>query len=535
MTRKHLKPSVAVAACAVAAVTLAACGSGSGSGAKASAGPTSYVSGGTFNVGLNDDPGSLSPLTGVSLVQRQLVPYAYESLVYTSGDGQSLPWLAQSWTQTPTSVTYTLKDGVTCSDGSTFTAATAANNITYQADAKHGTFWHGSDVTADMKATAEGNKLTITSKTSNPFLLSMTGEVEMVCQGGLDKPDSLKNATNGTALFHLTTAKAGNEYVYTKRTDYTWGPRGVTSSTKGLPDKVVGKVVTDESTAANLLLSGGLNAAGVAGTDRDRLQAAKLASKGVPNPIGEMLFNERSSRPTSDERVRKALTLALDRSSVGDLVTNGHSEEMKSLVVQAPFLCVKGGPKWTLPATDKAKAGALLDEAGYPAGSGGKRSKDGKPLTIRFLYDAGTPSHSAAAEEIQAEWKEIGVDTKLVAEDPTGWSTDLYQSYDWDTGFIQLAPNKPSTLSLFFLGATSEKGGYNFMDVRNPAYDDLAKQAMTAKDTTAACDLWQSAEKELIDRADAYPLAQTAAPTFFNKATADVPWGIAPTTIRMLG
>lgn len=525
MAMKHFAVSTA------AVVTLAACGGGETTAPES----TNYVSGGTFSVALNDDPGSLSPLTGVSLVQRALVPYAYESLVYTTATGEFLPWLAASWEETPTSITYTLKDGVTCSDGTPFTAATAAANITYQATEKNGTFWHGSNITTDMSATADGNKLTITSKTNNPFLLASTGSVEQVCQAGLDKPDSLKDATNGTGLFKLTSVKPGTEYEYTKRTDYTWGPSGVTSSTEGLPDKVLGKVVTDESTAANLLISGGLNAAGIAGADRTRLEATGLASKGTPNPIGEMLFNERADRPTADVRVRQALTLALDRAAVGEVVTDGKYIEMKSLVVQTPLLCVAGGPKWTLPAMDRAKAGALLDEAGYLAGPDGMRAKDGKPLSIRFLYDAGTPSHAAGAEEVQAEWKEIGVATELVAEDPAGWSADLYQSYNWDTGFIQLAPGTPVVLSLFFLGKTSEEGGYNFMAVKNDAYNTLAQQAFTAKDSASACDLWQTAEKELIDRVDVYPLGQTESPIFFGKATAEVAGSIQPTSIRMLG
>ncbi len=194
-----------------------------------------------------------------------------------------------------------------------------------------------------------------------------------------------------------------------------------------------------------------------------------------------------------------------------------------------------GGPKWTLPASDPQKAGTLLDEAGYAVGADGVRAKDGKPLSIRFLYDAGTPSHAAAAEEVQAEWKEIGVQTELVAEDPTGWSTDLYQTYDWDTGFIQLAPGTPVVLSLFFYGATSEEGGYNFMGVKNPEYNALAEKAFTAEDSQTACGIWQDAEAELVNRADVYPLAQTESPIFFAGATAEVAGSVLPTSIRMLG
>jgi len=530
MKRQH--QIVAVTAAALAAtMALSACsGSTGGTGAA-----SNIVSGGTFSVAINDDPGTLSPLTGVSLVQRALVTFGYDSLAYTTPEGEVVPWLAESWEATGTSIAYTLKDGITCADGTDFTAETAAANFTYQADKEHGTFWFGSSVTEDMTATAEGNVVTITSKTNNPFLLEGTGSIEMVCQAGLDDPDTLTDATNGTALYSLSSSKPGSEYVYTKRDDYTWGPNDVTSDTKGLPDELEARVITDEATAANLLVSGELNAASVIGADRQRLDSAGLKTEGVLNPIGEMLFNERKDRPTSDVRVRQALTLGLDRASVGELVTDGNAIDSVSLVNQIPLTCVAGGPEWTLPDTDLEAAGALLDDAGYTLGSDGLRAKDGKPLTIRFIYDAGTPSHGAAAEEVQAEWNELGITTDLVAEDSAGWSTDLYQSYDWDTGFIQLAPSSPVVLSLFFLGETSENGGYNFMGVSNPEYNALATEAFTATTADEACGIWKQAEAELIERVDIFPLAETESPMYLNGVELERPGAIAPTTIRMLG
>ncbi|HEY0189046.1 MAG TPA: ABC transporter substrate-binding protein [Cellulomonas sp.] len=528
MTRRS-RGVLAPAAALATVLALAACGSGGTDGAASSA-SAAPVSGGTFTLAVNDDPGNLSPLTGVSLVQRALVPFGYESLVYTTEDGDTIPWLAESWQETSTSITYTLKDGVTCADGTEFTAETAAANFAYQADADNGTFWYGSNVTADMTATADGSTLTISTTATNPFLLQSTGAVEMVCQAGLDDPSTLADATNGTALYELTDATAGSQYTYTRRDGYTWGPEGVTSETVGLPDEIVARVITDEATAANLLISGELTAASVTGSDRTRIEAAGLTSVGALNPIGQMLFNERSDRPTSDERVRQALTLALDREAVGELVTDGHYQDSVSLVNKTPLTCVADGPLWTLPDTDLEQAAALLDEAGYPADADGARD-----LTIRFIYDSGTPSQAAAAEEVQAEWDAIGVSTELVAEDSTGWATDLYQTYDWDTGFIQLAPGSPVVLSLFFLGATSEDGGYNFMAVDNPEYDTLAEQALVASDADTACGLWLEAEKELIDRVDTYPLADTVTPTYLNGATLEMPGSIMPTSIRMLG
>src|SRR5690606_36484277 len=70
--RRNPGAAALVAATAAVALTLAGCGSSAGGGTG------EVVSGGTFTVALNDDPGSLSPLTGVSLVQRGLVRYGYE-------------------------------------------------------------------------------------------------------------------------------------------------------------------------------------------------------------------------------------------------------------------------------------------------------------------------------------------------------------------------------------------------------------------------------------------------------------------------
>ncbi|MGB4778899.1 ABC transporter substrate-binding protein [Microbacterium sp.] len=534
MTSTHLRGAAMMATGALAAVALTACGTGSPDTGD-SADPADYVSGGTFTVALNDDPGNLSPLTGSSLVQRALVPYAYESLAFTTEDGEFVPWLAESWEETATSITYTIKDGITCADGSPFTAETVANNIAYQAGAENGTFWHGSNITPGMSATADGDTVTITSDTNNPFMLSSTGAVEMVCQSGLDDPDSLADATDGTGLFALTSASPGSEYEYTKRDDYTWGPEDITSDTVGLPDTIVGKVVADESTAANLLLSGDLNAASIAGTDATRLDAAGLASKGVPNPIGQMLFNMRPDRASSELAVRKALRLALDRETIGELVTDGKYQESTSLIFQSPYLCTAGGPKWTLPDVDVDQAATILDDAGWELGADGKRERDGKPLTIRFLYDAGTPSHGAAAEEVQAEWNEIGVTTELVAEDPAGWAQDIWTVYNWDTGFIQINPSTPVVLSLFYFGDFAENGGYNFQGSDNAAYKELAGEAFQAPDADTACDLWQSAEKVLVDDVESFPLAQADIPVYFSGATAELPGSIQPLTIRMLG
>ncbi|MEV0620156.1 ABC transporter substrate-binding protein [Nonomuraea sp. NPDC050404] len=524
------RPLRTAAALAVAVASLTACGSGGGGSGQSGR----AVSGGVFVKAISSDPGSLVPMTGVSLAAREMAAYAYESLVYATPDGKFEPWLATKWEVTGKKITYTLHDGITCSDGTPFTAGTAADNINYHAEPEHATFYYGSQINKGVTAEAEGNTLTITSESADPFLLANTGVVEMVCAAGLKNPDSLKAATNGTGLYALSKATAGSTYTYTRRQGYKWGPAGVTSETAGLPDTLEIRVISDESTAANLLVSGEIHAAVVTGADRQRLDAAGLKSEGTRNPVGEMLFNERAERPTSDPLVRQALVTALDRKAIGDVVSDGSAMEARSLVVKTPLLCVEGGPKWTLPATDPGKAAALLDQAGWRAGPGGKRVKDGKPLTVKFIYDAATATHASAAELVQQTWDRLGVTTELSANDANAWSEQLFETFDWDTGFVQVAPVGPVQLSSFFAGATPDKGGNNFMFVDNAAYKSLIKKA-TAASPEETCELWQQAEAELIKRTDVFPLADNELRTYLSGVQLELPNFVTPTTIRMLG
>lgn len=522
--------SVLAAGAGIAAVALAltACSPGSPGGEE-----QEFVSGGTFVKAIGGDPGNLNPFKMVELDGWEVITYAYESLVYVTPDGDLIPWLAESWEETGTEVVYTIKDGITCDDGSEFTAETAANNINYNTQAANATFYYGSQVTEAVSATAEGNTLTVTSTTNDPFLMANTGTIFMTCQPGLDDPESLADATNGTGLYYLSDLKAGDTYTFDKRTDYTWGPDDVTSETVGLPDQLEVRVVAEESTRANLLLSGEINAATVLGPDRARLDAAGLEYVGVRNSVGEMLFNERPDRVLSDENVRRALVLAINQEEVADVVSDGAGLEAISLVTKSPLLCVEDPPAWSLPEQDLEEAGRLLDEAGWELGDDGKRSKDGQPLTIKFIYDAATPTHGPAAELVKQNWDELGVTTELHANSPTDWSEQLFSTWDWDTGFVQLAPGAPTVLSTFF-GATPEEGGLNFMFVHNDEYDALAAEARQAS-PEEACGLWQQAETELIERVDVFPLIDNIVPSYQSGAIFDRPNYIPPTSIRMLG
>lgn len=509
----------------VAAFALSGCASGHGDSGE-------LVSGGTFTAAVSEEVGSIIPMSAIQPSERQIVSYAYDSLIYADSDGKFEPWLAESWEIDGKTVTFHLRDGITCADGARFDAETAAENINFHADPENESLHHGSRIANGVKATGKGLQLEVTSPGPDPFLVENTGLVEMVCSAGLDSPKSLERSSNGTGLFTLVDVRP-DEYVFEKRDDYTWGPAGMTADTEGVPDRLEIRVITDESTRANLILSGELNGARVSGADRERVEAGGLDYTATVNPVGQMLFNERDDRPTHDPLVREALTLAFDHDEAAQVISDGHPVGFNSIVTKSPFLCVaEEAPPWTLPSPDPARAADLLDKAGWNLGSDGIRHKDGQPLKLTFIHDATSPTHAAAAELVREMWAEVGVQTELRANDSAAWSESLYETYDWDTGWVQTNAGTPALLKNFFAGRTPEDGGVNFMFVDNPEYAKLTEQAMNAS-PEKSCSYWQQAESALVKRFDVFPLTNNERPTFMSGALFEETDYVKPTSIRM--
>lgn len=535
--QRSMKPTVLVAGTAVAALVLAACGgedaNNGDNGTPAPPADGEVVSGGIFRHAVFPAVGSIIPMTATQPSEIQVITYAYETLIYADGEGEDHPFLAESWEvgDDGRSVTFQLKEGVTFHDGTEFTAEVAAANVNYHADPANSSTL--TDVLPEgTQATGDGLTLEVTAEATDPFLANIVGNISMVGQAGLDDPDSLEQASNGTSLYELTTVSA-DRYVFETRDDYTWGPNGLTSDTEGLPDGLEITSVTEDSTRANLLLSGDLNAAAVEGPDQERIEAAGYEFAGAINPIGQMLFNEREDRPTTDPLVREALVLGFNHEDAAEVVSGGRPYELTSWITDAPFTCFNEEPVWARPESDPARAAELLDEAGWAEGSDGMRSKDGEPLEIDFIYDAGSSSHASAAELLAQDWQELGITTTLTAMDGAGWSEYLYETFDYDTGWIQIGVGSPVTQDLFYGGASPEDGGLNFMGTNDETYDGFADQARAAADPDEACGYWEQAEQVVVENFHTFLLTGTIRPTYMSGAFFEITDYIQPVTIRM--
>lgn len=539
----HLLPASAHrrrrgAAGTLALVALAGTACGGGDTPSSAAAEPRYASGGTLTVAQEQDPGALDPQLTALSATRAVTRFAYDTLVNTDENGELVSGLADTWDATQTSVTYHLRDGVTCSDGSPLTATDVAANFTFVGNPDNGSPLLGIGAPAGVEASADdaARTVTLTTDAPTPFLLNTTGTgLMIVCRAGMADRSTLQRATHGTGMYQLTEQVPNDHYTFTRRAEYAWGPGGATSTYEGVPEKVVVKVVANPATATNLLLAKQVNITAGGDAEVPRATSAGLKGQGLAVPAGELWFNQAPGHPGADDAVRRALVGALDVKQVGSVLTGGLGVPAKGLTTIEPRVCGGDTVTGNLPTTSPAEAEQLLDSAGWVKGPDGVRSKDGKPLAFAFLVSASLGENGVAGTELLADtWQKLGATVTISSPDDTALESTLFGTGDWDAGFVPLTVTLPTEYAGFVSGPPPPDGT-NFASTANPAYEAASAQA-GALLGDEACGKYEEAEKALIADVDVAPLVNKQRMLFANGAEfrldAD---GIVPQSMRLFG
>lgn len=526
----------AVAAGGLAAtLSLVSCtGSSGGTSSQASRSPHKFVDGKTFVAATNSDLGNLDPsvsnaFTGVWVHPTAL---AYDSLISVDAEGEPSSLLAEKWQNTTTTAQFTLRKGITCSDGSPLVASDVAANLNYVAAPANKSVLAGQFVKLGSTATADDATGTIqfTSGAADPFLLQDVGSLPIVCKKGMENRKLLAQGTLGTGLYKLTAIVPGSQYTLVRRKDYAWGPGEWKNNQPGLPDKIIVRVVANPTTTANLLLAGDVNYA-VALSQRDAPRLSSLFKVEQLLPTGVFLFNEAPGHPTADPVVRKAFVQALNLPEVGKVIGDGAGKPSRQINEYfVPNVCPGDTVGDRIPTVDVAAAKSALDQDGWVPGADGIRLKDGKRLSVSMPVYSGFQPFTTAAELMTKQLKDVGI--ALVARGAAGPAFGQAQATGSFDVIVQSwsFPN-PSQMVASYTGKPLTAGGNNLGDVHNERYNQIVAEAAT-KVGKEGCPQWNEAESELINALDVIPFWSTPSIQYGHKAIfsiAQFTWSIRMT------
>lgn len=528
------------------AAYLAACGGGksdnnSTSGGSASSGASSNAAtgtplaasegktttfpagtfGGKLKVGVTLEPGTLDTATPLSGGDTVYLATMYNPLVAID---HFLPnpalSLAQKWEVVdPTTINFTLRQGVKFHDGTDFDAEAVKFNFTRILDpatkgAARATLIDIDHVEAVDKYTAK-----FVLKAPNATLFTALGTVY---GAGMASPTAVtksgKEFTShpvGTGPFVLDQWVPGS-HVTVKRNPNYWEKD---ASGKALPylDEVTIQAIQDDTVRYANLQTGDVHMTGI--NQKDWGAADKNSDiamvKGLPGiPVNSVLAFNLDKAPLDNVNLRKAMAYALDPSVAAKNVYFGYADVMQGGMRQPDSWSFAPTPN--RPLYDVAKAKEFLKAGGQP---------DGFPVNV-MTYTS--PQINQQTEVYQEQWSKVGIKAQITTQDVTT-STDsffvkgLFPAFSTSWSGTSFEPNDPASR------VYSKDATYNPMHRPiTPELEDLIVKGKQTYDLEERKKIYQRIDEiVLIEQCFFIPLLYSTGRGYFRKnvGASDIyPW-----------
>nr|WP_295664380.1 ABC transporter substrate-binding protein [Polymorphobacter sp.] len=231
---------------------------------------------------------------------------------------------------------------------------------------------------------------------------------------------------------------------------------------------------------------------GLAGFGDARLLAASNALHVEPAWAVYGYLANTARGPLADARVRRALSMAIDRDDLGSRLFGVALPPVLGLVPPLPSERVPMLPDWAIatPAARLDLARQLLAAAGFSAAT---------PLTVTISLPVAR-EHAMVATEIAADWERIGVTTRTITR-PDALQAQVIARGDYELALVERSGvDSPMAFVLPFTCA-AKLAGYC-----NPAADALVNSAATTSDPVAQAATLSLAEAAMIADAPFIPL-----------------------------
>lgn len=415
------------------------------------------------------------------------------------------PSIAESWTKSPDGKTYTFKirTGVKFHDGSALSSkdVKASYDKIIFPPAGVGSSRKGQYVNVESVSAPDATTVVFKlKKPSGSFIASLLSPYNFIYSADKLAKDMHWYEKNimGTGPFMFVEHVKGSHVVGKKNPNY-WD--------KGMPHLDGFRAIFIRSSSAQVAAVRGERAhiqfRGFTPADRDSLKAAlgdKITVQESPWDCILMVAFNHEKKPFDDKRVRRALSLALDRHQAS--VALSKIAIVKAVAgVQVPGTPFATPPDelnklagyWTDINKSREEARRLLKEAGA----------EGLSFTFK---NRGTPMpYEPLAVWLIDQWRQIGVNVKQEVIEPAAYYTplragDFQAAMDFQCGYIV----EPDLDMYKFLSA--DKNPANYGRYKDRVLDDLYDKQSGASDDAERKKYIRAFEKRLLDEEAHYAM-----------------------------
>jgi peptide/nickel transport system substrate-binding protein len=406
--------------------------------------------------------------TAGAALDQVLLDNIYETLLEATPEGEISPGLATlEISEDRLTYTLTLQDGITFQDGDPLTAS----DVVWTLDQQRGEGANEAARLASIESVEATDDLTVVLTLSQPdndlafYLSRRAGAV--LNEGATD----LETTANGTGPFTLGEWSQGS-FISLLRNDDYWGEPAKAA-------EVVFQYFTDPNAAVNAVLDG--DADFITGVDPDLVgqfdgNADFTVLSNTTNGELTLGFNN-ADEVLSDQRVRQAITQAIDKQGVIDL-NNGYGT-----IIGAP---VPAFDPWYEDLTglypyDTDAARALLEEAGY-----------GDGLELSFVVPNFYPPR--IPDFVVSSLADVGITLDLQAVEFSTWLQQVYTNHDYDLTYVLHV--EPRDIDNY-----ANPDYYWLYD--SPEVQRLLAEAKTTPDQEQAIELRRQAARQIAEDAPA--------------------------------
>ena len=540
MKRISRRNFLKVAGVGAAALGLAACG-GSKSGSTATSGTASSAGSSTgsvstagFTVQYGSNPETLDPALNSAVDGGNTIITVFETLLIINENNEAVPGQAESWTTSEDGLTwtFTMRDGLKWSDGTDLNAKDFEYSFKRMADPDTAAPYaetclgmiDGFEEAAgfpdadgnptvepnldalNVKASDDGKTLTIVLAYPCSYFDKIVAfaamspvqkaTVEANGDAWCTSPDTY--VCNGP--FMITEWTPSERIVLTKNPNYVGG----WDSSKIVSESITLLLLEDSSASFAAYNSG--EAQLIKDVPTDEIPSLTKAEDGgdfyVDTILGTYYVSLNLKRDAfKDAKVRRALSLAIDRDYVANTIMQGTYSTADSIVGpgivdensyfhdngNAPYISADYE-------ANLAEAKKLLADAGYPNG-------EGYPTLEYSTNDAGY--HVPLAEYLQQAWSDLGI-TLTISKMEWSSFTAARRAGEYDVarnGWVMDYNDPSNMLDLFCSGNGNNDGKYS-----NPEFD-AAIEASRVADVSEHFAQLHKAEDILMEDTGCLPIA----------------------------